>query len=357
MILYLIVFLISVGLTILLTPVSRRLALRFGAIDRPSRRKIHKKIITRFGGLSIYSSFVISIVAGLIFMNRFGLNISGKEYHALLGIIFGSGLITLTGLFDDVRGLPAIIKLAFQIAASGIAVYFGAQILFVSTPFARLVMLGAWAPAVTIIWMIAITNAMNLIDGLDGLASGITLIAGITLFIVAVKMGQVDSALLLAALAGTALGFLRFNFFPATVFLGDSGSLFFGFMLASASIVGVLKSTLVIALVIPVAILGIPIYDTAAAIIRRALAGRPIFEADRKHLHHRLLKAGFNQRQVVILIYVACFILSIAALAATFFDNYQTLIFLSVFVVAGILALDFAKDILRNIAFNGGGRK
>ena len=351
------VFLISMFLTLLLTPVARRLALRFGAIDRPSRRKIHRKIITRFGGLSIFISFILAVIVGLLIAKNFGVGISSRDYRSLLGILLGGGLITLIGLFDDIKGLPATVKLAGQVIASAAAVYFGAQIFFVSTPFTRIVMLGAWAPAVTIMWMVSITNAMNLIDGLDGLASGITLIAAVTLFIVAVKMGQADSAILLAALAGTALGFLRYNFFPATVFLGDSGSLFFGFMLASASIVGVLKSTLVIALIIPVAVLGIPIYDTAAAIIRRAVAGRPIFEADKKHIHHRLLKAGFNQRQVVVIIYIACFILSVAALSATFFDNYQTLVFLSIFVVAGILALDFAKDILRNIAFLNGGRK
>jgi UDP-GlcNAc:undecaprenyl-phosphate/decaprenyl-phosphate GlcNAc-1-phosphate transferase len=243
------------------------------------------------------------------------------------------------------------------VIASAIAVYFGAQILFVSTPFTKVLMLGAWAVPVTIIWMVAMTNAINLIDGLDGLASGITLIAGATLFVVAIKMGQNDSAILLAALAGTAAGFLRYNFFPASIFLGDSGSLFFGFMLACASIVGVLKSTLVIALVIPIVILGIPIYDTANAIIRRVISRRPIFEADKKHLHHRLLKAGFNQRQVVIMIYIACLILSVAALAAAVFDNYPTLVFLSILVVLGVLALDFAKENLRNLSFLNGDNK
>lgn len=357
MLLYLLVFIISAGFTLVLTPIARRIALKFGAIDRPSRRKVHKKIITRFGGLSIFISFLIAVSVALIFAEKFGIKISSREYNSLIGILCGGGLIMLIGLFDDVKGLPAIAKLTGQIIASSIAVYFGAQIFFISTPFARLIMLGAWAPAVTIMWMVAITNAMNLIDGLDGLASGITAIAAATLFLVSIKMGQADSAILLVALMGAALGFLRYNFFPASVFLGDSGSLFFGFLLASASIVGVLKSTLVIALIIPVAVLGIPLYDTAAAIIRRAVAGRPIFEADKKHIHHRLLRAGFNQRQVVIIIYIACFILSIAALTTTFFNNYQALIFLSVFVVVGILALDFAKDILRNIAFLNGGSK
>lgn len=357
MLLYLVVFFVSLFFTLLLTPVARRIALKFGAVDRPSRRKIHKKIITRFGGLSIFLSFVAAVTLGIMISERFGMKLGGKELNSLLGIVYGGALITMIGLFDDVKGIPAIVKLTGQIIASAIAVYFGAQILSISLPLAKIVMLGALAPAISIIWMVAITNAMNLIDGLDGLASGITMIASATLFFVALKMGQADSAILLAALGGASLGFLRFNFFPATVFLGDSGSLFLGFMLAGASIIGVLKSTLVIALIIPVAVLGIPIYDTAAAIIRRAVAGRPIFEADRKHLHHRLLKAGFNQRQVVLIIYVACLVLSIAALSATYFDNYQTLIFLSIFVVAGILALDYAKDVLRNVAFLNGRKK
>jgi len=355
--LYLIVFLASAALTLLLTPLARSLALKLGAVDRPSKRKIHKKIIARFGGLSIFISFLAAIVIGLTIFGNFGIKMSAKEYNALLGILYGGGLIVLIGLFDDIKGLPAVIKLLGQAVASFIAIYFGAQIFFVSTPFTRLVMLGAWAPVLTVMWMVAITNAMNLIDGLDGLATGITFIAGAVLFIVAFRMGQSDSAILLAALTGTAAGFLRYNFFPASIFLGDSGSLFFGFMLACASVVGVLKSTLVIALILPVAVLGIPIYDTATAIIRRTIAGKPIFEADTKHIHHRLLKAGFNQRQVVIIIYIACLILSLAALAATAFDNYQSLILLSAVVVIGILALDFAKDILRNVAFLNGGRK
>jgi UDP-GlcNAc:undecaprenyl-phosphate GlcNAc-1-phosphate transferase len=355
--LFLVVFLISFALTLLLTPLAGKLAFRLGAVDRPSKRKIHKNIIPRFGGLSIFVSFVISVIIALLLVKSFGIKLSGGDTLGLYGILLGGSLIALLGFFDDLKGMPALAKLAGQIVASGVAVYFGAQILFISTPFSKILMLGAWAVPITVIWMVSITNAINLIDGLDGLASGITMIAAATLFVVSIKMGQMDSAILLAALIGTSAGFLRYNFFPASIFLGDSGSLFFGFMLACASIVGVLKSTLVIALVIPIVVLGIPIYDTATAIIRRAMTGHPIFEADKKHLHHRLLKAGFNQRQVVILIFVACIILAVAALAAAVFENYPTLIFLSIIVVLGILALDFAKDILRSIAFLNGDNK
>ena len=351
------VFFISLVLTLILTPLGRALAFKLGAVDKPSKRKIHKDIIPRFGGFAIFISFFIAVVFALISIRTFGVKLSDKEILGLVGVLYGGALITLIGLIDDLNGISALWKLAGQAIASSIAVYFGAQILFVSTPFTKVLMLGAWAVPVTIIWMVAMTNAINLIDGLDGLASGITLIAGATLFVVAIKMQQYDSAILLAALIGTAAGFLRYNFFPASIFLGDSGSLFFGFMLACASIVGVLKSTLVIALIIPIVVLGIPIYDTANAIFRRAISGRPIFEADKKHIHHKLLKAGFNQRQVVVMIYIACLILSVAALSAAVFDNYPTLVFLSIFVVMGVLALDFAKDKLRKIAFLNGDRK
>jgi UDP-GlcNAc:undecaprenyl-phosphate/decaprenyl-phosphate GlcNAc-1-phosphate transferase len=357
MVLFIVVFAISLILTLLLSPVARRIALSLGAVDRPSRRKVHKKIIARFGGLSIFASFLIAMLFGLNFHGLYGINFSARDISGLVGVMIGGALITLIGLVDDLKGLSAFEKLIGQIVASGVAVYFGVQILYVSTPFYKLVMLGAWAPILTVMWMVAITNAMNLIDGLDGLACGITVIAAAALFIVALKMGQMDSALILCALCGVGIGFLRFNFFPASIFLGDSGSLFLGFALACASIVGVLKSTLVIALIIPVAVLAVPIFDTAAVIIRRAMAKRSIFEADKRHLHHRLLKAGFNQREVVVIIYIACFILSLSALAATAFNNYPALVMLSILVVLGVIALDFAKDILRNLAFLNGREK
>jgi UDP-GlcNAc:undecaprenyl-phosphate/decaprenyl-phosphate GlcNAc-1-phosphate transferase len=355
MFLFLLVFVISALFTLFLTPVAKRLALVLGAVDKPSKRKIHKKAVPRFGGLPIFISFVAAIAVGLYFSRKFGINLSGKEINAMVGIIYGALAITILGLIDDIQELPAPVKLLGQIAAACIAIFFGTKILFISTPFAKLIILGAWVVPVTILWMVAMSNAMNLIDGLDGLASGITVIAGSALFAVAIKMGQMDSAFILCALVGAAIGFLRYNFFPASIFLGDSGSLFFGFMLAAASIVGVLKSTLVIALIIPVAVLAVPIFDTASVIIRRAIAGKPIFEADKRHLHHRLLKAGFNQREVVIIIYVACVILSLAALAASAFDNYQALIVLTIIVVLGVVALDFAKELLKNIAFLGNG--
>ena len=184
------------------------MALVLGAVDRPSTRKVHTKVIARFGGLSIYLSFLAAVVIGLMASPYFNIRFNPRSYNALLGVLIGGGLMTAIGLADDMRSMPALLKLAGQIVASCIALYFGLHIYFLSTPFAKLVILGAWAPLVTVIWMVGITNAMNLIDGLDGLATGITLIAADTLFAVALKMGQTDAAIVLCALCGVCLAFL-----------------------------------------------------------------------------------------------------------------------------------------------------
>ena len=196
-----------------------------------------------------------------------------------------------------------------------IVMFFGVQITFISNPFNGIFALGAIGIPLTLFWIVGVTNAINLIDGLDGLAAGVTAISAVALFFVALRTHQVGASLLMLALAGAALGFLRYNFFPAKIFLGDSGSLFLGFILASSSVVGVFKTTLVVALVIPVLILGVPIFDTLFAIGRRLKEKKHPFEADDKHIHHMFLRAGFTQREAVLAIYIACFLLSFSALA------------------------------------------
>jgi UDP-GlcNAc:undecaprenyl-phosphate GlcNAc-1-phosphate transferase len=205
-------------------------------------------------------------------------------------------------------------KLAWQIVATLVVIMFGAEINFISNPFNGILPLGLFAIPLTLIWVVGVTNAMNLIDGLDGLAAGVTAIASFSLFFVALRTHQIGAAILMLALIGATLGFIRYNFFPAKIFLGDSGSLFLGFILAFASIIGVLKTTLVVALIVPILILGVPIFDTLFAIGRRLSKGKHPFEADNKHIHHLLLRAGFNKREAVLAIYAVCFILSIIAL-------------------------------------------
>src|SRR3989344_203386 len=196
----------------------------------------------------------------------------------------------------------------------GIAIFLGVEISFVTNPISGVLPLGFFAIPLTLLWLVGMTNAVNLIDGLDGLASGVILIAAGMLFLVALRTHQPGAALLMLALAGTALGFLRYNFFPASIFLGDSGSYFLGFVMAASAIVGVFKPTLVVALFAPLLILALPIFDTTFAVFRRLKSGKNLFSADDKHIHHLLLRAGLSQQQAVLSIYAACFFLGILAL-------------------------------------------
>ena len=192
---------------------------------------------------------------------------------------------------------------------------------------------------ITIFWIVGMTNAINLIDGLDGLASGVTAIASVALFFVALRTHQIGAAMIFLALAGAAIGFLKYNFNPASIFLGDSGSLFMGFILAAASVIGVLKSTLLISLIIPILILAVPIFDTASAIVRRLKAKAHIFKADNGHIHHRLLNAGLSQREAVMAIYFVCILLSSSALVVTFMNTVESLGLFTVILAVAVFGL------------------
>ncbi len=334
MLLYLLIFVISCLSTILLTPVVRNFALKINAVDSPDQRKVHKNPIPRLGGLAIYFGFLAGVSIALIASALLGIKVN---YHAIFGILSSSTIVLIIGFVDDTKGLPPLIKFIFQIVAASVAIYFGVVISFISNPLDGLIVIGIWSIPVTLFWIVGMTNAINLIDGLDGLASGVTAIASIALFFVALRTHQVAAAIMLFALAGSALGFLRYNFNPASIFLGDSGSLFMGFVLAAASVVGVLKSTLVIALIIPVLILGVPILDTLSAIIRRVRDKAYIFKADRRHIHHKLLEAGLSQREAVMAIYFVCILLSVGALAVTFMNAADSIaLFIIIFIVAAI---------------------
>ncbi|KAF0135121.1 MAG: UDP-N-acetylglucosamine:undecaprenyl-P N-acetylglucosaminyl 1-P transferase [Candidatus Saganbacteria bacterium] len=311
MLIFIPAFLIALFVTILATPIVSKIAVRFGAVDNPGERKVHTKIVPRLGGAAIYAGFICSLIFGIIFLKLLG---RGMEPLHLLGIIIGGTLIFLVGIFDDLTGLKPITKLIWQFIAAGFVVFSGVTIGFISNPFNGMLTLGLVGIPLTLIWIVGMTNAINLIDGLDGLAAGVTAISSGTLFFVALRTHQIGAALIMLSLCGAALGFLRYNFFPAKIFLGDSGSYLLGFLLASASVIGVFKTTLVVALIIPIMILGVPIFDTMFAITRRLGEGRSPFAADKKHIHHMLLRAGFTQREAVLAIYIACFLLSIGAL-------------------------------------------
>ena len=297
--------------TVLLTPAVKRLAEKRGVVDQPGERKIHTHPIARLGGLSIYFGFILALGLGALLAASFG---SKLEWLHLLGLVLGSTVVLLLGVRDDFKALNPWVKLFWQIAAAGIIVFFGVNINFLSNPLNGILQIGWWGIPLTLLWIVGMTNAVNLIDGLDGLAAGVTAISSGTLFFVAVRTHQVSSALVLLALCGASLGFLRYNYFPAKIFLGDSGSYLLGFILAAASIMGVFKTTLVVGLIIPILILGVPIFDTMFAIGRRLTEGKSPFAADKSHIHHMLLRAGFTQREAVLSIYVACFLLSIGAI-------------------------------------------
>lgn len=312
MLLFIATFLIALFTTMFFTPMVIRFASRIGIVDRPNERKIHTTPIPRLGGASIYLGFVLAMAFAILFAAMFNVHL---KLMPIFGLWIAGTIVFFVGVVDDIRGLKSLTKLAWQIIAAAIAVYFGVGINFISNPFNGLLHLPLIIGVpLTLLWLTGMTNAINLIDGLDGLAAGVTAIAAGTLFFVTLRTHEIGAALILLSIAGASLGFLKYNFFPAKIFLGDSGSYFLGMTLAAASIMGVFKTTLVVALIIPVLILGVPIFDTMFAIGRRLSYGKSPFAADNKHLHHMLLRAGFTQREAVLSIYVACFLLSMVAI-------------------------------------------
>ena len=282
-------------------------------MDAPNARKVHKKPIPRIGGLGIYAGFMAAIIFIAI---KFGLD--GEQIRETVGLLVSGSLIVALGLVDDYKNLPAKVKLLGQIIAAAVLVFgFGVRIDFITDPFGDYIYFENLAWFVTMFWLVGLTNTVNLIDGLDGLAAGVAAIASVTIMLIALEQNFVLVALMTAALAGAAVGFLKYNFHPAEIFMGDTGSMFLGFMLAGISVTGAVKSVAAIALVVPVFALGLPILDTTFAIVRRVRGGVPIFKPDKGHLHHRLLNVGFTQRQAVLLMYVISALFGLSAIALT----------------------------------------
>ena len=325
---YFVAFVVALGVTYFATPYVKSLAIRAGAMDAPNSRKIHTTPIPRMGGLAIYAGFVIAVLSSM--------HITWE----VLGILIGGTAIVIVGVLDDIYQLPANVKLVGQIAAASILILFDIQIEWLTNPFGDMIYLNYLSIPFTLFWVVALTNTLNLIDGLDGLAAGVSIIAAVTIFLVSVQQHFWIVAPLTVALAGSALGFLHFNFNPARIFMGDTGSMFLGYMLAAVSVVGTVKSAATIALVVPIVALGLPILDTACAIIRRFNNGRPIFKPDKGHFHHRLLERGLTQKQVVLLLYFVSSCLGISAFALTVVKfGYAAIIFLGLVVAAFLAAI------------------
>lgn len=301
-------FLIALIVALAATPAVILLANKTGAMDAPDARKVHKGAMPRIGGLAIYAGFMVAILTMLDFSL-----LTEEVARGIKGLLIGGTMVVLLGLIDDYKNLPAKVKLLGQIAAACVVVFFDVRIDFITDPFGDYFYLEYFAAPATVFWIVGLTNTVNLIDGLDGLAAGVATIASCTIFLVALQDEVMVVALFTAALAGSAIGFLRYNFNPAKIFMGDTGSMFLGFILAGISVIGAVKSAATIALIVPILALGVPIMDTAFAIVRRYRGGVPIFKPDKGHLHHRLLDLGFTQRQAVLLMYVISALLGLSA--------------------------------------------
>jgi UDP-GlcNAc:undecaprenyl-phosphate GlcNAc-1-phosphate transferase len=322
-------FLLAAAVSFLFTPIAKKLAVKFGAMDIPKdERRIHKKPIPRMGGLAIYLSFTILSL------------ISSHFNRQVLGMLIGGTIIVIMGIIDDIKSLRPIPKLLFQIAAAIVLILFGVSVKSITIPFVSenaSAATGLLDIPITILWVVGITNAVNFSDGLDGLACGISLISALTLFGVAIMSGRYTAMLLTIILSGACLGFLPYNFNPASVFMGDTGAQFLGFMLSAISIQGAIKSAAAVVVAVPILAIGVPIYDTLFAMVRRKINNKPIMEADRGHLHHRLLDLGFNQRQVVGIMYFISLLLGMTSLMAMRLSNrnsYALLIVVCAVIIA-----------------------
>lgn len=289
-------------LSLVITPFIKKLAIKFGAVDKPDERKVHKKLMPRLGGIAIYVSFIIGVFLFL------------PEMVHDLPILIGATLIIIIGIVDDLFCLSAKAKFSGQIIAALIPILSGLQISYITVPNGNVIEFGLLAIPITLFWIVGITNAINLIDGLDGLAAGVSSIALFTIAVLSMTLGDPSTFLMGILLMGSTLGFLVFNFYPAKIFMGDTGSLFLGYMISVLSILGLTKSATILSLIIPIIILGVPIIDTTFAIIRRLVNGKPLTAPDKYHLHHCLIRLGFTHRQSVICIYLLSILFSLAAI-------------------------------------------
>lgn len=325
------------------TPFVIRFARRIGAVDIPKDgRRMHSRPIPRLGGLAIFYGFIVSVLC-----------FSGITTE-LRGILFGSLIIVAVGIADDVLRLGAKIKLPLQTLAAIVVVLHGVLITHLTVPTFisadGYLNFGIFAAPVTVLWILVVTNAVNLIDGLDGLAVGISSIASMSIFFIALIVSEHDIALIAAALAGSCFGFLPYNFNPAKVFMGDTGSTFLGFILSTVSIIGLFKGYAVISFAVPFLVLGLPIFDTGFAVCRRLIGHKPILSPDRGHFHHRLMDMGFTQRQAVGILYLMSSVLGLTAVVLIGSGVVRALVLLA----AVILWVLFAS---MNVSLPSGSKK
>jgi UDP-GlcNAc:undecaprenyl-phosphate/decaprenyl-phosphate GlcNAc-1-phosphate transferase len=298
---------VACAVVVLLTPAVGGMARRLGVVDAPGGRRVNQLPVPRLGGLALFLGLLVPALAFL------------PAGHENRGLLLGAAVAVTVGIVDDFRGLPWYGKLGGQAAAAGVLTGFGVWVDRFTFPFVGIHTLpsGVGIP-LTIVWIVAIMNMVNFLDGLDGLAAGVAAIAGLTFSVIALSLGKVDAAILSAIVFGACIGFLRHNFYPARIFMGDSGALLLGYVLAAVSVQGLLKTAATVALFFPLLVLAVPIVDTTFVVVRRLKHGERIFEADQAHLHHRFLRRGFSQRRAAVTIWGWCLSLAAAAFATRF---------------------------------------
>ena len=298
---------IAFVIVVLLTPAVGGMARMLGAVDRPDARRINRRPIPRLGGLAIFLGILVPSLAFL--------DLSGESR----GVLLGAAVATVVGAVDDFRGLSPSVKLFGQFVAAAIPCAFGVWIDHFTFPFVGVVDLPAWVGMpLTVVWIVAVMNMVNFLDGMDGLAAGVCAISGLTFATLALSLGKIDAALLSAVVAGACVGFLRHNFFPARIFMGDSGALVLGFTLAAVSISGLLKTASTVVLFLPLLVLAVPIIDTSFVVARRLKHGESPFAPDQSHLHFRFLRRGYSQRRAALTMWAWTASLGAAALATRF---------------------------------------
>lgn len=310
--LYIAAFASAFAITLVATPFAKWISIKCGAIDYPKDRGVHKKPMPRMGGVAIVLGFTVTVL--MVFF--FDKGMSTKQF---IGFLSGALLIAALGVLDDMKNLPAKLKFCVQIVAALIVIFSGIQINVVLWPVTAA--LQKFSIPITLVWVVGVTNAVNLIDGLDGLAAGVSSIAALSLMVLCIMTGSNTAVVLTAALAGACLGFLPRNFNPAEIFMGDTGSTFLGFVLSVTSILGVFKGYALLAVSVSVLCLGLPVFDTIFAMLRRMAKHQSIMQPDRGHLHHRLIDRGFSQKQAVLILYAISFCLGCLAIFISFKDS------------------------------------
>ncbi len=344
---YLFSFVVTAVLAAVLTPIVRLAAMRIGAVSNPGGRNVNARSVPRLGGIAIALATACTLAMLLRLESSVGLSVQ-QEPRFVVGLLGGALLVFGVGVLDDTRRVRALYKLMVQVAAASGAYECGFRIDAISLPFGGAISMGIFALPITVLWIVGIVNAINLIDGLDGLAAGIVFFAGLTNFVVAYMGGNAFLAVVMATMLGAIVGFLFFNFNPARIFMGDSGSYFLGFLIGTTSIG--YKASTTVALLVPMLALGVPIFDTLFTMVRRFLERRPLFSPDRGHIHHRLLDMGLTHKRAVLTLYGVSIVFTITSIAIAIGRSWQVgvaIAFASIVAIGLFRSVGYFDYILR----------